>query len=299
MTKHHPVFYNFTPYAGSVDSGFQVDCLGVMTNCDFWAAAVPSPPTIKTDYPAVDDEYFEWIDLLESVVAAKEQYQMIELGAGFGRWSMRAARAVALYRPIPIRLTAVEAEPRHFCWLTQHFRHNNIDPDEHDLIQAVVSDSSGEALFYVGMPDDGKDRPDQWYGQRVAKSYEAIDRETHDDYEGFETIRLKSGWKSIRVRSLVLTEVMSKMDRVDLIDLDVQGEELKVITAAIRDIDKKVARLHIGTHGGEIEDGLRSLLTHDGWRCLADYTGMATNQTPWGPVKFEDGVQSWVNPRMT
>jgi hypothetical protein len=57
-----------------------------------------------------------------------------------------------------------------------------------------------------------------------------------------------------------------------------------------------VKRLHIGTHSKEIEAGLRQLLSAHGWRCHADYPLSSTSETPWGPVSFENGVQSWVNP---
>ena len=52
-----------------------------------------SAPTgkILTPYiPSVGEEYFEWIDLLESVLAADDKFTMVELGAGWGRWLVDA-----------------------------------------------------------------------------------------------------------------------------------------------------------------------------------------------------------------
>jgi hypothetical protein len=88
------------------------------------------------------------------------------------------------------------------------------------------------------------------------------------------------------------------LDRVDLIDLDIEGQELVTLTAAVADLDAKVKRLHIGTHGVEIEAGLRQLFSDHGWRCLADYSLQKTSETPWGVIAFDNGVQSWVNPRL-
>ena len=65
----------------------------------------------------------------------------------------------------------------------------------------------------------------------------------------------------------------------------------------IEETTQKVKRLHIGTHSKQIEVGLRDVLRKHHWECLADYAGGSTNQTPWGPVSFGDGVQSWLNPR--
>ena len=32
---------------------------------------------------------------------------------------------------------------------------------------------------------------------------------------------------------------------------------------------------------------------------LNDYPAGAESETPWGPVSFQDGVQSWRNPALT
>lgn len=106
---------------------------------------------------------------------------------------------------------------------------------------------------------------------------------------------LKSGWKAVKSHSYLLTDILPETDRIDLIDMDVQGEELKVVSSAIDALDRRVVRLHIGTHSHEIEAGLRELLSRHGWECKTDYPCAQTNQTPWGPVQFVDGVQSWLN----
>lgn len=72
-------------------------------------------------YPPFDEEYFEWIDLLEAVAAAKDRFTMLELGAGFGRWTARAA-AAAKQRDLSYSLIAVEAEPTHFDWMREFTR---------------------------------------------------------------------------------------------------------------------------------------------------------------------------------
>ncbi len=97
----------------------------------------------KPPLPSVDEEYFEWIDLLESVLAAERSYTMIELGAGYGRWVIRAALALKQFNgQLPYRLIAVEAEPTVFQWLRQHFRDNEIDASKHLVIHGAVSEDS-------------------------------------------------------------------------------------------------------------------------------------------------------------
>lgn len=294
MPRYHPVFALLTPYSGEPAPGFVIDFLGIKTRCEFLGGAVASAMPGAPDEP--NEEYFEWIDLLESIMAAKEQFTMMELGAGYGRWSIRAAAAVRQLRRLPFHLVAVEGEPRHYQWLQQHMVNNHIPPDACTLINGVVSDHRNDVLFYVGSPSGDSNEAASWYGQAIIKGYEAPDKSRSGDYEGQEVVTLKSGWKSIRTRSHLLTDILPDTDRIDLIDLDVQGEELKVIAAAIETLDRRVVRLHIGTHAHDIEVGLRQLLRQHGWTCKADYPCAQTNQTPWGPVQFVDGVQSWVNP---
>jgi FkbM family methyltransferase len=253
---------------------------------------------VQTSYPPVDEEYFEWIDLLESVVSARKSYTMIELGAGYGRWAVRAAFAAQRYnQKLPYRLIAVEAEPAHFEWMRLHFSDNRIDPGKHSLIHGAVSDTPGEVSFYVGSGPD-ECRPAAWYGQSLTQDYEVVTQIEEKRYCEFEVQRLASGFASISVPAITLTSILADLRQVDLIDFDLQGHEGSVVRSAIHELNAKVKRLHIGTHSPEIEVGLRELLTCHRWRCLADYPSSSTSQTPWGTVPFQDGVQSWVNPRL-
>jgi hypothetical protein len=48
--------------------------------------------------------------------------------------------------------------------------------------------------------------------------------------------------------------------QVDSIDMDIEGQEPPVIQSTNPARNEQVKRLHIGTHGKEIEDGVRHLL---------------------------------------
>jgi len=297
MIEHHPIFSKFQPYCGNVEDGFNVDFIGAKSRCEFIAGATSQAAAeVRTQYPPIDDEYFEWVDVLQSVVSAKGIYTMIELGAGYGRWAVRASCALRQYRGGRFHLIAVEPEPTHFRWLQRHFLDNGIEPSEHTLVQGVVCDKKGLIRLYVGMPWEGKDQPDEWYGQEIAGQYEATSKKYRQAYGGFDLLEHPSGWKSIEVQSVELGGLIENIETVHLIDLDVQGQELNVIASAIEEINRKVVRLHIGTHSQEIEVGLRDLLARNGWQSNADYACGSTNETPWGPVNFGDGVQSWLNP---
>ena len=293
----HPAFDLLSAYTGEAEPGFDIDFLGIRTRCDYSADAIITAMPVNTPAEPHED-YFEWIDLLESVAAAKGRYTMMELGAGYGRWAVRAAFAVRQLRGLPFHLVAVEGEPRHFSWLEKHMADNQILPSDCTLIRGVVSDHRNGVLFYIGSPDGDKTEPASWYGQCITQSYEEVEGPLPERYEGQDAVRLKSGWKAVETRSCLLSDILPETSRIDLIDMDVQGEELKVVSAAIDALDRRVARLHIGTHSHDIEAGLRSLLSQHGWQCKTDYACAQTNQTPWGPLQFVDGVQSWVNPAL-
>ena len=89
------------------------------------------------------------------------------------------------------------------------------------------------------------------------------------------------------------------MELVDLIDLDVQGAEADVLTAAERELDAKVKRVHIGTHSVDNEERCRELFGRLGWEKRNDYGSFTEADTPYGRISFQDGVQTWINRALT
>lgn len=337
MPAHHPVMSRFRCFCGQVPANYRPDFLGTMRRLQFTkglderirrrAIRAPQgdellgrpksgdrlvgPPKSKDRLvgpPEFDEEYFEWIDLLESVVAARGSYTMLDLGAGFGRWSVRAAFAVCQFHgTLPCRLIAVEAEPTVFEWMKLHYLDNGLDPTRHTLIHAAVTQAPGDVFFYVGGPRGGPFDlpPDAWYGQSVTKDFELAEPSESDGiyqsggmYGGSTIFRHRSGWRSIRVPSVTLASLLEGLGQVDLIDMDIEGQELPVIRSTIAALNQQVKRLHIGTHGKEIEDEIRQVLSGEGWSCWADYSLFSTSETPYGTINFENGVQGWVNPRL-
>lgn len=302
--QHHEVFSRFQPFSGEVGPHYGVDFLGTIIRNEFVAELYTRPVASvwETSYPPVNEDYLEWIDLLESVVAARGSYTMVELGAGFGRWVVRAAFALKQFNgQLPYRLVAVEAEPVTFKWMGQHFQDNGVDAGKHRLLHAASSDVSGDALFYIGGPRGGPWDlpPNEWYGQCLAKDHDLRGEYQQDgEYNGFPVRLHKSGWRSITVPSVTLIGLMADLERVDFLDMDIEGQELPVIRSSIAEMDAKVKRVHIGTHSTEIEAELRQILRQHGWRCLQDYPISTRTETPWGPVDFGNGVQSWVNPHI-
>src|SRR5579872_1029076 len=257
-----PIFKRFTPYSGPSKPGSTIwDFLGTSVRHGFVAAqfTTTDPPVVTTGYPPLNEDIIAWVDLLSVISATNDSFTMLELGAGYGLWSIRAAKAFRQISDKPCHLVAVEAEPLHYKWLTQHFEDNGFPPSEHKLINAAVSSEPGTALFYVGSPDGGQFDAPNWYGQRLKRDNEGSGVISNETYEGHPILILENGWKCIQVPVITLNSVLEGMGPIDLVHIDLQGHELDVVCPAIDRLDQQVRHVHIGTHSAEIEERLRSV----------------------------------------
>ncbi|HLG90522.1 MAG TPA: FkbM family methyltransferase [Alphaproteobacteria bacterium] len=277
----HPIFTQYSPWKGTVPPGFRAMSYGSLIRSDFYGPAsqqtsleVTADPLSGLP-PSHDEEYFEWIDLLESIAAAKKSFTMVELGAGFGRWIVAAASVIRLYRDIPFHLVGVEAEDRHFEMMRQHFLDNGLDPDEHRLVKAAISEKDGEVHFMRG-------HSEEWWGQHIV--------EQGTKYRGYPDAEV------VAVPCMSIASVLEGLDLVDLIDMDIQGAEADAVRGSRDALCAKVKRVHIGTHGAEIERTLIRLFTGMGWICCNNFSYGQMLDTHYGKITFGDGVQTWINP---
>jgi FkbM family methyltransferase len=286
----HPIFELFPPQKSDQSKEFLFNFLGVRIRRSFCRSLTNRNPP-SDELPAVNEEYFEWIDLLEAVATSAGRFVMMELGAGYGRWLANAAGASRMLRR-PYYLLAVEAEPVHFRFLARNLRDNGVPVWRSKLVRAAVGAAPGHVWFHVGQPT-------QWYGQAIDRYRQPI-APTLLQRLARRPIReaLPDGTQRELVRVVSLDQLLRPWKHVDLIDLDVQGAELDVL-AASEQLDRKVRRVHIGTHDPEVEAGLRRLFARLGWINRGDYPCLTANvPTPYGRVTFQDGVQSWVNPKL-
>ena len=284
------VLKKFQPWSGTVPAGFFAYFLGNLTRADYWAF----PAEIRQAYdrerferfsgPAIDDNIFDWLILLEAIAEARDQFVMVALGAGWERWLVAAALASKQFSGISCRLVGVEAEPTHFRWMLEHFRDNGISPGEHDLIEAAASGESGRAWFYVG-------KSDSWYGQSIIcdRTLKPVMGSSEIEYNG-ERARL--------VRTVDLAEITSRYRRIDYLHMDIQGAELDFLAAHPKTLSRKVKRVLVGTHSAEIESGLRTLFTGLNWQCQYDVPLNGQIRVNDALLALGDGVQVWINPEI-
>jgi FkbM family methyltransferase len=291
---HDPVLHRFPPWEGEADGRFAYDFLGVRTDPRFHRQIRPQPPgPLKTDYPRPQYEYIELVFLLDSVldsvpdsVAAAAEgggLTVMELGAGYGRWLAAAFRAARLVSTGPVKLIGVEMVPRHVARLHEHLRNNGIDPEEHDLIHAAVSDRDGEAWY---RPDSD---PAAEYGLSVFR------RRVGGAGPAGSATKPSGRETPVRVPCIGLAGLLRSAGTVDLVHCDIQGEELRAIGGSVDELSRRVSRLLVATHSRRIHRRLRALLSEAGWECRHDYRPHRRERTPFGDVQFLDGLLAYVN----
>lgn len=257
---------------------------------------------------ARDEDYLSWVDLLEALNGIVDRsFTVVELGAGYGCWMLSAGCLLRLHHPeVAPHLIGVEAEPKHFRFMEQAFRDNGFEPEQHRLVNAAVGDRSGLVWFYAG-------ESSSWYGQSVmserhvqsmlAKNRLPSDYVPREEGEVLETTIVYPNYrqhyrKAVSVRMISLSELIGETDKVDFMHIDLHDSELDVLAASRDLIDAKVRLVHVGTHSTDIEDGLRSLFNSLGWQKRWDFPCKSSSDTPFGSLNFDDGVQSWLNPRL-
>jgi FkbM family methyltransferase len=297
MVTDHPIFARF-PFARPERSPtHRLNGLGVREQLKYTGLSPDHPWAAHyrdNGLPPVEEEYFEWIDLLEAVTAAQDRFVMVELGAGYGRWLVNAAVAMRRTRGLPTRLVGVEAEPSHFKWMAEHFADNGLKPAEHRLLEAAVAPSRGRVFLQCPHTD-----PRAHYGQSIdtASPPDSPSLAKRIAHRLFGRAPVPSPQQAgVWVKAMTLEKVLAGLDRVDLIDADVQGTEADIFCPAIATLARRVRLVHIGTHDPAIDVKLREVFRAAGWKCRWDYGCNRTQPTPYGEVHFQDGIQSWVSP---
>jgi FkbM family methyltransferase len=295
----HPVFAGLAYPIYDAPPGWDVNFLGVRTRVEFFSlyeelADFSTTRRVVTVPPVPNEDYFEWVTLMEAAVEARERFTMIELGAGWGRWLANAALAVRQISGLPVTLVGVESEPQHFAWMEQHLDDNGIKPEERKLVRAAVSAKDGYVWVQVG--DAAR-----WYGQSIVpgRTPAAAQARFAPLCQFVRRGVARGDGRSLqRVPAVSLTTLLRPLDRVDLIDVDIQGAEADVLEPAAAALDAKVRRLYVGTHDADVEVRLRGLFEGLGWKAIYDFPSNSTSETDWGRIIFEDGAQTWLNPRL-
>lgn len=319
--RHHPIFDRFERTAHETGAEFTKNFVGALTRNEFEAEFPATTPgssvstTVSGRALALDrdptlpallaEDYFEWIDLLEAIDEAGDRFVMVELGAGYGRWLANAAAAIRRHRVRPgrcVHLIGVEPSPVRYEWMVQNFRDNAISPVDARPIWGAVSSGGGLGFFPVHHAN-WRGHQGHTYGARFLK----LDPAKFERFDlGPEMARDAKvecfvsdeapGELFIKVPAISLPQLIADHESVDLVDMDVQGAELDVVRGGLDDLNRKVKRVHIATHGKDIEQEIRAIFHTQGWRQVWDLPHDAMYRTEHGDMFFCDGIQGWKNP---
>ena len=229
-------------------------------------------------------EAVEWIGLLKCVLAARHQYVAMELGAGWGPWTVAGAIAAQRMGITDIHLTAVEADPGHFAFMQSHLRDNGLDPAAHTLIQAAVGPDAGRARWHV-CADPAAD-----WGSRPVTDVAAT-----TDYVG----RPLDTWLDIEI--VAFGDLLLQHPVWDLVHIDVQGWEADLCRSAPALLDKRVRWMIVGTHDPHLHGQIMHQMHAQGWELENEKPPRMQwrNGAPsLQAMSTLDGTQVWRNPKL-
>ena len=276
--EHDPALLRFEPWSGTADGTHAYDFLGVRTDPAYRRQFSADPPgPLRTRYPHPSYTYLELIFVLQSVLDARERFCMIEIGASYGPWLVVADRATRISTGLPTRLVGVEMVPQYHRWMEQHFRDNGIDPAQHLLMHSAVSDFEGAAGFDQALPCDLD------YGQNVARRRSEAESAT--------------GAEGSAVACTTLPRILERVETVDLLHADAQGEEERILSLGRPQLERQVRRLFVATHSRRLHRALRRSFPATHWEPIHDFPPRSRARTRYGDIELLDGVLAWVNRR--
>lgn len=299
FSNHHPIFNQFKRLIKNkqkISKKYVEDFIGTVGLKKYVPIYFQKT---SSKIPEADNEYFEWISILESVfLAKKNKFIFYECGAGYGRWGVRAYKACKLAGINNSLIHFIESEPYHIDYLKNHLRINEVPKKNYQIHTKAMSDSNENGYFYIGAPKEfGSTAPNFWHGQSLIKDYENTIKLTKEKYHNNKVYQFSSGWKAIKIKKTDSNLLFNEKE-IDLVDFDIQGEEYKIILNSINKLNSNVKKLHISTHSADIEIKLKKLLKNNKWVNTYDFPTHKSSYTPFGKIKFVDGVQVWINSRL-
>ena len=224
-------------------------------------------------------------DCFLSILASikRKHVSMLELGAGWGRMSLALAGVIE-YKVVPItptsyRCLAVEGDPTHCEWTREHFVRQKIHGA---VVHGAVSKKTGTCYF------QRVESPDACYGQTMAP---LLHRSKLPNLRNL--INLCTG-KAIRVPMFTVDELVKRhhFNRIDIVDIDVQGAEYDVALGAEACIRNDLIDYWlIGTHHARLNEALKGLLSSRYDLLVEVYPDTVGRVGSFPPVRCHDGIQ--------
>lgn len=264
---------------GKAEAGFVGNFLGVRMQANLTDYTLAVDGYVYDDIPTSIGDYhaepIEFVGMLRAIEAGAGAFVAVELGAGWGSWSVTAGHVARAAGRSPIRLYAVEGSTAKYLGMQTHFANNGFEPDEHTLLTAAIGPIDGYALF--PLVDATKD-----FGAEAI----FVEGDEKPEKPGYEVVR------SIRLATLIADEEL-----VDLIHFDVQGAEREIIDEAIGVLNLKARYVIVGTHSRAIEGAIFDTMRANAWQLINEQPARIVPTADGGEIAQVDGTQVWRNPR--
>jgi FkbM family methyltransferase len=288
------IFQQFNTASVRPSQGFLTDFIGSRTRISsLWRGCeqfnnVVYPLPIPGDYQC---SAIEWIGLLKGVLAAKDHFAAMELGAGHGPWIAAGAKAAELRGLHAITLCGVEADPGRFALMRQNIEDNELSAYEVTLIQAAIGTADGTARWprTTNPAQQNGFRPLRYtaQGNGFSKADAAYLVGRHDDMIDIKVVSFGS---LLQIRPLW-----------DLVHMDIQGTEAELCRTFVDELSARVRYLVVGTHSRKIETDLLEVMAGGGWHLEHEQPcRFAFKQAAVIPEQMStrDGTHVWRNPRL-
>lgn len=320
LDRYSNVFDGITVHQGKAPENFYVDFLGTMTDARFGTDTRRHPGVmgggkVKATSPTLADgeDWFEAVSWLEAARAARQEFTMITLGAAYGAQAVGACMALKALNPMPYRLVAVDADPGNIAWVREHFANNGIDAGKQWLIEAAVSDTNDPVYFPVGAPTSGaqncvatnEKEARAVYFDGFVSNGQAVEALKALLLENRTGIRKKLGDREDQiaeikmVSALTLADILGPLREVDLLESDIQQSEIIVFPPFMDLLDRRVRRVHIGTHGQDVHDELARMFKKAGWSIQFDFAPNGEYESSLGKFSTNDGILAATNPALS
>lgn len=269
-----------------------VGCLGIITPRDVCASfdckydmRIDQPPSVDYgSWHCSPEEMYAFIQIMNDSLAwhPSTPFSFVELGAGWGPWTLNAMRYLQVCRDLsdedklyPSSFVAVEAMRAHCYGLIQHAATNQfgLTPNLlHIRNTAVVSQEHKGP--YAWFPTSEK--PDTDWGQSVKSTQSP---------------------GCVRVEACKLSEILNTpigMYPAWVVHSDIQGDEVQIFTEDPFTLRTRVANVIIGTHSAQGHDRLFThFLSVLGWQLIVSKSPILNADVQ------EDGVLAFRNPAFT
>ena len=291
LVAHHPLYTYYESFdALEVIRASQCNCVqgspDVVTN--FLGVKVPVQvmPSILTGLAGTVEpapvpgnwhaDIAEWAGALRSVALAKDRYQIIELGCGWGCWITNMGVA-AKARGLEVRLIGIEGDAKHLKDANLTLSMNGFDSRDFRLIHGIAGPSDGLA-FFPKLSETNED----WGAEAIF----------YPDQKTADALRKDDRYQELKCFTL---PELAEGNITDLLHIDIQGAEVVFLKSNIESMRQTVRRVLVGTHSRVIDGQVMDILLQDSWHLEVERPSIHEIVSGRPEIRI-DGVQLWLNP---